>query len=115
MSTHTFIAIAVEKGAVPQEYRVIYLALNEARKVSAISSISRGELVMDVLETFRLKQPSRWRAMLKDQEELAEIGPFDFIAQNMFENTHFGNLPTREELQSVLEQLNLRLETRSAA
>ncbi len=115
MNAHTFIAIAVEKGSVLQEYKVIYLALNEQRKVTRMGVISRGELVLNVLESFRQKKSSGWSAMLKDSEDLVEIGPFDFIAQNMFENTHFGNLPTSEELQKVLALLQLRLEIKSAA
>ncbi len=113
-----FMAIAVQTLKHPRErgsYKVWYLELDSTGNVVSIGVKTRQELVMSVMENFKRLGKSNWRAFLKDSESSVPIELYDFISQNLFENTHFGNLPTINEFQSVLDQLESSLEIHSQA
>ena len=51
----------------------------------------------------------------KDACRSEPVELYDFISQNIHENTHFGNLPTLREFQKTIDQLQLNLELKSIA
>ena len=113
-----YLAIAVENKQHPQhrqEYRVWYLELDHASNIVAMGVKTRQELIESLFSSYRQTGQSNWRAFCKDAERSRPIEIADFIAMNMHENTHFGNLPTLSEFQSVLDALNSQLEVRSIA
>lgn len=113
-----YLAVAVEYSPHPSkktDYRIWYLTLNAQKDVIAIGVVSKEELLASLMEDWQAKRPTRWRAFLKDQECSVPIEFTDFVAMNMFENTHFGNLPTLPEFQETLNCMRLQLEVRMSA
>lgn len=112
------LAIAVESKQHPQnqnDYRVWFLEIDDNGHVVSVGVKTKQELVEDLFECYRRTGKSNWRAFQKGAEKSSPIEIFDFVSMNMHENTHFGNLPTLSEFQSVLDALQSRLELRSIA
>lgn len=110
-----FLAIAAQTFKHPskkQSYRVWYLEINEVGDVVSIGVKNKEEILQSLMQGYKKKGKSIWRALLKDQEESTPIELYDFISQGMFENTHFGNLPTIHEFQAVLDRLQANLDIR---
>lgn len=113
-----FLAIAVESKQHPKnqtDYRVWYLEIDECGQVVAVGSKSKQELIESLFGHYRKYGKSNWRAFQKGAEKSTPVEIFDFVSLNMFENTHFGHLPTLSEFQMVLDTLQSRLEFRSIA
>ncbi len=111
-------AVAVETYQHPErrsDYKVWYLNINRFNEVVGIGVMTREQLVKDVFREYQKTGNSNWRAFCRDAESSKEIEVFDFIAQNTFENTHFGNLPRLHEFQETLNQLQYNLELRAVA
>ena len=112
------LAIAVESKQHPKnqnDYRVWYLEIDECGQVVGVGVKSKSEMVENLFENYRKTGKSNWRAFQKGAERSTPVEIFDFVSMNMHENTHFGNLPTLNEFQSVLDTLESRLELRSIA
>lgn len=113
-----FLAIATEASKHPgrrHDYKVWYLELNERKEVISIGVKTKDQLVKDLFDHYRKHGRSNWRAFCEGQEKSSPIELTDFIAQNMYENTHFGNLPTLAEFQETLDCLELNLELKATA
>jgi hypothetical protein len=113
-----YLAVAVETKQHPknqQEYRVWYLEVNGTGHVMGVGVKTKTELIESLFASYRQTGRSNWRAFCKDAEKSKPIEVADFIAMNMHENTHFGNLPTLNEFQSVLDALSAQFEIRSIA
>ena len=113
-----FMAIAVETFKHPEKksnYRIWYLEMNSFMEVVGIGVMSRENLIENLFEHHQRTGSSNWRVFKKNEVVSAPIEIYDFIAQNLNENTHFGNLPTLEEFQATLNALMMRLEIRSIA
>lgn len=111
-----YLAIAVESPKHPKNranYRVWYLELDKMGEVIGIGVKTREQLVHSLMQAYKRRGESNWRAFLAGHEESTPIELFDFISHGMFENTHFGNLPTINEFQEVLDKLRANLEIRS--
>jgi hypothetical protein len=111
-------AIAVESFKHPDkrsEYKVWYLEMDSKGNVIGLGVLTKEELIKDLFNHYKMNGKSNWRAFKKDAEFSVQIEVFDFIAQSMFDNTHFGNLPTLAEFQSTLNQLQMNLELRAIA
>lgn len=112
------LAIAVETLQHPQhrqEYRVWFLELDTSGRVIGLGVKTRQQLIESLFESYRKTGESNWRAFRKGAERSSPIEAADFIAMNMHENTHFGELPTLSEFQGVLDALHSQLEIRSIA
>lgn len=112
------LAIAVETFQHPQhrqEYRVWFLELDTTGRVVGLGVKSKQELIESLFESYKKTGKSNWRAFRKGAEKSTPIEVADFIAMNMTENTHFGDLPTLNEFQGVLDALHSQLEIRSIA
>ncbi len=112
------VAIAVESLKHPsnqEDYRVWYLELNQQRSVIGIGVMKKDELIRSLFENYKRHGKSRWRAFKKGAAESTPVEALDFICKNTFENTHFGNLPTLNEFQGTLNQLQMNLELKSIA
>jgi len=113
-----FLAIAVETKQHPKnqnDYRVWYLEVDSNGHVIHVGVKTKQELVENLFENYRKNGKSNWRAFQKGAEKSTSIEIFDFVSMNMHENTHFGNLPSLSEFQTVLDTLQSRLELRSIA
>lgn len=113
-----FMAIAAETSRHPSrrnDYKIWYLELNSIGDVIGIGVKTREELVKNLFEHYKTTGKSNWRAFQKDAETSTPVEVFDFISQNMHENTHFGNLPTLAEFQETLNCLQMNFELRSIA
>ncbi|OFZ24946.1 MAG: hypothetical protein A2381_12785 [Bdellovibrionales bacterium RIFOXYB1_FULL_37_110] len=113
-----FMAIATQTFKHPSkksDYRIWYLEINSFMEVIGIGVISREKLIEMIFENYQKTGSSNWRVFKKNEEESSPIEIYDFVAQNIHENTHFGNLPTLEEFQATLAALTMRLEIRSIA
>ncbi len=113
-----FMAIAVETKQHPknqQDYRVWYLEIDQSGQVVGVGVKNKQELIENLFENYRKNGQSNWRAFTKGAERSSPVELFDFTSMNMHENTHFGNLPTLCEFQSVLDALQSRVELRSIA
>lgn len=113
-----YLAIAVESKQHPKQkpdYRVWYLELDPSGRVIGVGVKSRQELIMSLFDNYRTSGQSHWRAFLKGAERSTPIEAQDFVGMNFYENTHFGNLPSLDEFQSVLDTLQSQLEIRSIA
>ncbi len=113
-----FLAIAVETKQHPKnqnDYRVWYLEIDSNGQVINVGVKTKQELVENLFQNYRKMEKSDWRAFQKGAEKSTPIEIFDFVSMNMNENTHFGNLPTLNEFQRVLDTLQSRLELRSIA
>ena len=111
-------AIAVETHKHPDnrgDYKVWYLLLNKNKEVIKLDVVSREQLIKDLMHNYRKFGKSNWRAFLKTQSESTPIDLTDFIAQNIHENTHFGNLPNLCEFQDLLDRLKMGMEIRAIA
>lgn len=97
------------------DYKVWYLEMGAKGEVFDLKSKKREELIRSLMENHQRYGRSLWRAFLKDREESVSIDLFDFVAKSTDDNTHFGNLPTINELQETLKQLKVRLEIKSLA
>jgi hypothetical protein len=118
MTRKTNLAVAVETKKHPEnqsEYRVWFLELDSKGQVLGVGVKSKEELVKSLFDSYKKNGTSNWRAFLKGHEQSSPIEAYDFISKNMFENTHFGNLPTLGEFQQTLDSLQLNLELRSIA
>ncbi|HXH75857.1 MAG TPA: hypothetical protein VNJ08_12870 [Bacteriovoracaceae bacterium] len=112
------LAIAVESKQHPRsqnEYRVWYLEIDRMGQVVGVGVKSKTQLVEHLFENYRKSGKSNWRAFKKGEERSSPIEIFDFVSMNLHENTHFGNLPSLSEFQTVLDTLQSRLELRSIA
>ncbi|HXH32555.1 MAG TPA: hypothetical protein VNJ01_17275 [Bacteriovoracaceae bacterium] len=113
-----FLAIAVEPKHHPRhqhDYKVWYLEIDGSGQVVGIGVKSKKEIVENLFENHKKSGKSNWRAFRKGAERSTPVEIFDFVSMNMLENTHFGNLPTLSEFQTVLNTLHSRLEFRSIA
>ncbi len=113
-----FMAIAVEATRHPLnrgDYKVWYLENDTAGNVIGIGVMTREEMVKNLFQNYQRSGSSNWRAFLKDADESKPVEVYDFISQNMHENTHFGNLPTLAEFQETLNRLQTSLELRAIA
>lgn len=113
-----YLAIAVETKQHPRsqnDYRVWYLEINDGGQVVGVGVKSKQEMVENLFANYRKTGKSNWRAFQKGHERSTPVEIFDFVSMNMHENTHFGNLPTLSEFQTVLNTLESRLELRSIA
>lgn len=113
-----FLAIATETRSHhnhQDDYRVWYLETDERGEVIGVGVKSKRELIQSLFENHRKFGHSNWKAFLKGEEKPKSIEILDFVSQGMFENTHFGELPTLSEFQNVLDSLQSRLELKSAA
>lgn len=113
-----YLAIAVETKQHPRsqnDYRVWYLEIDEGGQVVGVGVKSKQEMVEDLFKNYRKSGKSNWRAFQKGSERSTPVEIFDFVSMNMHENTHFGNLPSLSEFQTVLDTLQSRLELRSIA
>jgi hypothetical protein len=113
-----FLAVAVEPSKnpkSPQEYKVWYLELGHEGRVQGIGVKSKDEILASLFESYKKTGKSNWRAFRKELDQSTPIELFDFVSMNMVENTHFGNLPTLNEFQAVLDSLQSKLELRSIA
>lgn len=113
-----FLAIAVETKQHPKnhnDYRVWYLEIDDCGQVVGVGVKSKTEMVENLFENYRKTGKSNWRAFRKGSERSTPVEIFDFVSMNMFDNTHFGELPTLNEFQHVLNTLQSRLEFRSIA
>ncbi len=111
-------AVAVETYQHPDrrsDYKVWYLEINRFHEVAGIGVMTREEMVKNIFREYQKSGNSNWRAFCRDAEASKPIEVFDFIAQNTFENTHFGNLPRLHEFQETLNQLEFNLELRAVA
>lgn len=113
-----FLAIAVETKQHPRnqnDYRVWYLEIDSSGQVVGVGVKSKHEMVENLFENYKKTGKSNWRAFEKGAEKSRPVEIFDFVSMNMFQNTHFGQLPTLSEFQTVLDTLQSRLELRSIA
>lgn len=113
-----FLAIAVETKQHPKnqnDYKVWYLEIDGSGQVVSVGVKTKTELVEHLFDNYRKTGKSNWRAFKAQAEKSTPIEIYDFVSMNMFENTHFGNLPTLNEFQKVLDTLQSRLELRSIA
>ena len=115
-SMNMVIAVETSKHPFNQDnYKLWYLELSKEGHVIGISTTTKEALIENVFENYRKFGHSNWRAFLKDRDHSTEIEIYDFIARNMHENTHFGNLPTLVEFQETLNSLQMGMEFRSIA
>lgn len=113
-----FMAIAVESARHPLnrgDYKVWYLEIDAAGNVVGIGVMPKTEMVQNLFQNYQKTGKSNWRSFPKGAEESRPIEVYDFISQNMHENTHFGNLPTLAEFQETLNRLQTSLELRAIA
>jgi hypothetical protein len=111
-----YMAVAVDTNKKqPQNYRVWYLVIGKYGEVQSIGVKTKEELLKSAFENFRRNGSTNWRCFKKGEEKSTSIEITDFIAMNTFENTHFGNLPTLNEFQNTLDNLQANLELRSIA
>lgn len=111
-------AIACETIKNPKsihDYRVWYLEIDELHRVVGVGVKTKDELISDLFANYAKSGKSNWRAFKKGAEQSTVIEIYDFISKNIYENTHFGNLPTLAEFQNTLESLQMNLELRSIA
>jgi len=112
------LAIAVEKRKHPKhqnDYKVWYLDVDSHGNVVGIGVKTKDELIQNLFENYRQAGKSNWKAFTKDSEKSTPIEAFHFISRNIYENTHFGNLPTLNEFQQTLNELQMNLELNSIA
>jgi len=106
-------AIAVEHPKHPtrrDQYHIWYLEIDDRNRVVGVGKKSREELVESLFRSYKATGHSNWRAFKKGAEQSSPIELHDFIAQNLFENTHFGELPNLAEFQETLDLIRNRLD-----
>ena len=112
------LAIAVETFKHPtkkHDYKIWYLQTNIRGDVVGIGVKTKEEVVKSVFDNYRRSGETNWRAFKKDEHKSTPIEIFDFIAQNIHENTHFGNLPGLSDFQETLNCLQMKLEVQPIA
>jgi hypothetical protein len=112
------LAVCVEPNKHPEKkghYKIWYLELDTRSNVVGIGVKNKEELVQSVLENYQKTGKTNWRCFQKEKEASTEIEVFDFVAMNLYQNTHFGNLPTLSEFQVTLDALETSFELRSIA
>ena len=114
-----YMAIAVEPAKNPMnraDYKIWYLHIdNVTQDVIGIGSKTREELVQSLFTQYKKTGQSNWRVFKKNSDCSTPIEIFDFIAQNMHENTHFGELPTLSEFHETLQYLQMNFEIHAIA
>ena len=108
-----YMAIAVEHPKHPSrrdQYHIWYLDIDGRGNVVGIGKKTREELIEALFRSYAATGRSNWRAFKKGEEQSTPIEVYDFISQNVFENTHFGELPTLAEFQSTINLLRSRFE-----
>jgi hypothetical protein len=113
-----YLAIAVERKKHLKnfdDYRVWYLEINSTGDVVGIGVKEKKKLVESLFENYKQFGKSKWKAFPKHAQSTVPIELHDFISRNENENTHFGDLPTLDEFQKVLDSLQSRLEFKSIA
>ncbi|MBT3586822.1 MAG: hypothetical protein HN509_18060 [Halobacteriovoraceae bacterium] len=113
-----YMAIACEAFKHPQnrsDYKVWYLEIDAGGNVVGIGVKTREQVVESIFNQIRRTGVSNWRAFRKNADKSTTIEVYDFISQNMHENTHFGNLPTLSEFHETLEYLKMNFELRAIA
>ena len=113
-----YLAIAVETGTNPsnsRDYRIWYLETNSFGEVVNIGVKNKEDLIQSCFTNFQLTGQTNWRAFRKGSEASETIEITDFVAQGMFDNTHFGNLPTLEEFQTTIDALKMNLKLKMIA
>lgn len=113
-----FMAVAAESAKHPLnrgDYKVWYLEIDTGGNVIGIGVMPRAEMVQNLFHNYQKSGNSNWKAFTKGAEESKPIEVYDFISQNMHENTHFGNLPSLSEFQETLNRLQTSFELRAIA
>lgn len=113
-----FMAVAAESAKHPLnrgDYKVWYLEIDTGGNVIGIGVMARAEMVQNLFHNYQKSGNSNWKAFTKGAEESKPIEVYDFISQNMHENTHFGNLPSLSEFQETLNRLQTSFELRAIA
>ena len=111
------LAIAVEPQKHPHhhDYKVWYLEVGQQGHIQGIGVKTKKQMIENLFESYRKRGKSNWRAFLKDRECSVAVEVQDFISKNLYENTHFGNLPTLSEFQVTLDSLQANLKLKSTA
>jgi len=113
-----FMAVAVESAKHPLnrgDYKVWYLEIDSGNNVIGIGVMPKAEMVKNLFQNYQKTGSSNWKAFAKGADESKAIEVYDFISQNMHENTHFGKLPTLAEFQETLNRLQSSFELRAIA
>lgn len=113
-----YLAIAVETNTTPnnsRDYRVWYLETNSFGEVINIGVKGKDELIQSCFTNYQLMGQTNWRVFRKGSEKSEPIEITDFVAQGMFDNTHFGNLPTLKEFQTTIDALKMNLQLKQVA
>ena len=103
-----YMAIAVQVPKHPRHrdnYKIWYLKFDKRGKIISIGAKSKEELISSLFINYKKHGCSNWRSFNKGNERSTSIEPYDFIDQNIYENTHFGELPTLCEFQDTLNYL----------
>jgi hypothetical protein len=98
-----------------EDYRVWFLEVDSINHVVGIGVKSRQELVESLFKSYKDSGKSNWRAFRKGEGHSTPIDLIDFTSKNIYENTHFGNLPTLAEFQHTLAKLQMNLELQPIA
>lgn len=113
-----YMAIAVVPPKSPENrenYKVWFLKLDRSGNTIGIGLKDRKEVIASLFKNYKKSGGSNWRALLKDSESSSSIELCDFLTQNTYHNTHFGNLPTISEFQTALNYLHLNFEYQAAS
>ena len=113
-----YLAIAVETNITPnnpRDYRVWFLETNAFGEVTNIGVKDKEDLIQSCFTNYQLTGRTNWRVFRKGSEKSEAIEITDFVAQGMFDNTHFGELPTLEEFQTTLDALKMNLKIKKIA
>lgn len=113
-----YLAIAVEPQVTatnPRDYRIWYLETNSFGEVVNIGVKDREDLIQSCFTNYQLTGQTQWRVFRKGSEKSEAIEITDFVAQGMFDNTHFGTLPTLEEFQGTIDALKMNLKIKKVA
>lgn len=105
----------IKQNKTQNDYKVWYLEIDDRSLVVGVGVKTKDELIADLFAHYGKTGKSNWRAFKKGAEHSTPIEIYDFISKNLYENTHFGNLPTLSEFQTTLESLQMNLELRSIA
>ena len=106
---------SIKQNKTQNDYKVWYLEIDDRSLVVGVGVKTKDELIADLFTHYGKTGKSNWRAFKKGAEHSTAIEIYDFISKNVYENTHFGNLPTLSEFQTTLESLQMNLELRSIA
>lgn len=116
MKFNTKIAIAVDPHPTMKEkYTIWYIEVGMTGRVKHVGSIAKDDLIESLFKQYHLSGETTWRVFRKEAEKSTPIEITDFMAMNINENTHFGNLPHLEEFQKTLEVLQFNMEIKKSA